>query len=222
MELKDFLQRLLDFGLHENYFDLNQIGKLDKTCCPEAKTEVVDFDKTKTSIMQQCGLNQVKSCDALKIIPAAKRLDFIELKGWQHFIQHHSMTNSPKHIDEKIQGFNLAGKIKDSLLVLDLLVKSKWFDMTNSEKQYYREADKYYIVLVDIDIEEDPKRNLAVTLEFLSEVSTPIEQQIAAGLNEELNKIPFFPFENLHPPLLKSCKNIDVYYAVIEAGADTT
>ena len=62
-----------------------------------------------------------KSADALKILPHLNRLDFIELKGFQKFIQY----DKEKNFQKKIEGFDLEGKIKDSLLVLDLVVKDK-------------------------------------------------------------------------------------------------
>jgi hypothetical protein len=88
MELKDFLHRLLDFGCHSDYFHLKSIGTVAKSCCPDAITEVIDFDKTKDKVCSEAMLQPYKSCDALKILPALKRIDFIEFKSLKPFVHY--------------------------------------------------------------------------------------------------------------------------------------
>jgi hypothetical protein len=120
MELEDFLQRLLDFGCHSDYFHLKSIGTVDKSCCPDATTEVIDFDKDK--VCSEAKLQPYKSCDALKILPDLKRLDFIEFKGLKQFV-HYVHTNVPpsqqtQKIAQQIKKFDLETKLHDSYIIL--------------------------------------------------------------------------------------------------------
>jgi hypothetical protein len=61
-------------------------------------------------------------------------------------------------------------------------------------------------------VEEQGIQNLALTLEFLSETSSPLEKQIATKLAVEIDELSDFPFK-LNKPILKSCKTIDSFYA---------
>jgi len=53
MEIKDFLQKLLDFGKQEGYFEETTIGQLDKSCCKDSITTIIDFDRTKDIIVSE-------------------------------------------------------------------------------------------------------------------------------------------------------------------------
>lgn len=87
MESIDFLTQLSQSGHDAGWFETKTLGLLDKSCCPQVKTEVIDFDQTKTLLAQYQKKALLKSCDALKILNNAdqQRLDFIEMKGWLTF-----------------------------------------------------------------------------------------------------------------------------------------
>lgn len=65
--------------------------------------------------------------------------------------------------------------------------------------------------MVDTAVEEQGIQNLALTLEFLSETSSPVEKQVATKLAVEIDELSDFPFK-LNKPILKSCKTIDSFY----------
>lgn len=113
------LQRLQDFGIREGFFDIKPLRELPKSCCLNAATEVIDYDKTKEILSKITPINQPKSADALKILPHLDRIDFIELKGFESFI-HHNKENRDVHkqVDRQIEKFDLSTKIKDSLFIL--------------------------------------------------------------------------------------------------------
>jgi hypothetical protein len=214
MELEDFLPRLLDFGCHSDYFHLKSIGTVDKSCCPDATTLVIDFDKTKNKVCSEAKLQPYKSCDALKILPALKRLDFIEFKGLKPFV-HHLHSNVPparqaQTIYQQIKKFDLETKLHDSYIIL-YFVLTKNSSVKKTDKPSYRFVEKNYIILVDTAVEEPGIQNLALTLEFLSETSSPLERQIATRLAVEIEEMYDLPFK-LNKPMLKSCKTIDSFY----------
>ncbi|MEN8220737.1 MAG: hypothetical protein ABFS56_31175 [Pseudomonadota bacterium] len=214
MELEYFLQRLLDFGYDSDYFHLKSIGTVDKSCCPDATTQVIDFDKTKDKICSEAKLQPYKSCDALKILPAFKRIDFIEFKGLKQFA-HYVHSNIPPSLQEQkivkqIEKFDLETKLHDSYIIL-YFVLTKNSSLKKTDKRFYRIVEKNYIILVDTAVEEQGIQNLALTLEFLSETSSPLEKQIAAKLAVEIDELSDLAFK-INKPILKSCKTIDSFY----------
>ncbi|MEK8021949.1 MAG: hypothetical protein VSS75_034165 [Candidatus Parabeggiatoa sp.] len=214
MELEDFLLRLLDFGCHADYFNFKSIGSIDKSCCPDATTVVIDFDKTKDKVCSEAKLQPYKSCDALKILPDLKRVDFIEFKGLKPFIRYVHSKIPPslqeQKIDQQIEKFDLETKLHDSYIIL-YFVLTKNSSLKKTDKPCYRFVEKNYIILVDTAVEEEGIQNLALTLEFLSETSSPLEKQVATKLAVEINELSDLPFK-LNKPMLKSCKTIDSFY----------
>jgi len=201
MELEDFLQRLLGFGCDSDYFHFKSIG-----------TVVIDFDKTKDKACSEAKLQPYKSCDALKIMPDLRRLDFIEFKGLKRFVDYVNSipaSQQEQKIAKQIEKFDLETKLHDSYFIL-YLVLTKNPSLKKSDKTNYRSVEKNYIILVDTALEEQGIENLALTLEFLSETSSPLERQIANRLAVEIEEMSDLGFK-FNKPMLKSCKTIDSY-----------
>lgn len=192
------LEKLLTSGINENYFEIKLLGQLEKSCCSHSITEVIDYDKTKESVSAKAGLQQPKSADALKIIAHSNRIDFIELKGFEHFILYHKNSRDfNKTLNEQIKKFNLAEKISDSLFILSFIVNS--IKLTKNEKTRYKAAEKNFILVVDIDATADPIKDRLISLIFLS-------------LKNTIDTIPSSPLENFNKSKLLSCMRIDEYY----------
>ena len=213
MELEDFLQRLLDFGYDSDYFHQKSIGTIDKNCCPNATTQVIDFDETKDKVCSEAKLQPYKSCDALKILPDLKSLYFIEFKGLKQFAHYVDSKIAPslqeQKIAQQIEKFDLETKLHDSYIVL-YFVLTKNSSLKKTDKRCYRFVEKNYIILVDTAVEEQGIQNLALTLEFLSETSSPLEKKIATKLAVEIDELSDLPFK-INKPMLKSCKTIDSF-----------
>lgn len=220
MEIRNFLQKLLDFGKQEGYFEETTIGQLKKTCCEHGVTGVIDFDRTKDIVISRFDLQTLKSADALKIVPLSHTLDFIELKGFKKFIQYRSQSHEPTgdQVREKIATFDLVNKIRDSIHILQTIVFFRQLELTKKERAVFYQIPKRFIVVIDIEIEKNPLELFAVTLSFLSEMSTPIDKQIAGILKTELDKIPDSSLGNIQKPQLMSCKSIDEFYAQFNGG----
>jgi hypothetical protein len=209
MDVKSFLKNFLKFGIDNGYFKLLAVKDIPKVCCPESDIEAIDFDQTKEGICKEFKRSSLKSCDALKIIPERQRIDFIEFKGFKNFIANNSNIDERK-VKKQIEGLNLSGKIIDSNHLLEILL-SKRHDTTVSEKKFYYQVEKNYIIVTDLD---DGIENFMLTLDFLSEVSEPysIERTIVDKLGREVNSLPGSELHNIKPPMLKSCRSFDTFY----------
>jgi hypothetical protein len=200
---QEFLQFILDWGSKEGWFEIVAIGKLPKTCCPNVKTEVIDFDKVEEKIRAKTSL---KSCDALKIIPSQECLDFIELKGISEFLDR---KPTETEIEKQVKKFGLRDKIHDSYFVFYCLLQNHP-SMQKNYRNAYQELEKNYIVVIDQKIKERGEQVLAITLQFLAETASA--DKFIKKLEVELEGIIYEDL-NINRPLLKYCEDIDSYYA---------
>jgi hypothetical protein len=208
--MKEFLKNFLQFGLDKGYFRVVAVKDIPKVCCPASDIEAIDFDATKEIYCQETKTQSLKSCDALKIIPYQQRIDFIEFKGLKNFIARNPKA-AKEDVEEKIEELNLQGKIIDSNHLLYGLL-NKRVGTTKSERNYYHQVTKNYLVVVDIDPEKEGIESIAVTLDFLSEASSPMEKIITNKLSETILSFPSSELLNIKQPLLKSCKSFDAFY----------
>jgi len=204
----------MEFGCGKDYFSLTEIGKLDKSCCPNSKIQVIDFDKTKESYCSVHDLKNLKSCDALKMVDEPERIDFIEMKGFKQFINRQLSHDLPleEQIASKISDFDLIGKIRDSIFILNSIVSSKAFEISGSQQKSFHPIEKNFIVLTDIDIQHDPIDHIVVSLTFLSQTSSLIEQEISKLLVDQITQLDVASFYNIQRPMLLSCKDLDGFY----------
>jgi len=210
MDMKEFLKDFLQFGLDKGYFRVVAVKDLPKVCCPESNIEAIDFDETKEIYCQESKIPSLNSCDALKIIRDQQRIDFIEFKGFKDFVARNPKA-AEEDVERKIEGWNLQGKIIDSNHLLYGLL-NKRVNTTKPERSYYHQVAKNYLVVIDIDPEKQGIESIAVTLDFLSEASSPIEKIIANKLNDTIRCFPSSELLNIKQPMLKSCQSFDAFY----------
>lgn len=217
MGINDYLADLLANGVASGHFILLPINRLDKSCCLAAKTEVIDFDAVKEKIRDEKGTHNLKSCDALKIIPTHGRIDFIEMKGLKQLVKwsrhKQDVVNLDIEVREKVLNFNLLGKIVDSLRLLDFITTLRDFPFNDETRKHYLDVEKYFVVLIDIDPAENAIEFIALNLQFWASFSTNIEHQIERYFAAELSRIPVNIAPNFQHPILKHCGEIDQYYA---------
>jgi hypothetical protein len=205
------LDRLMLFGIEKGFFEEKPLGELEKSCCPCAKTMVIDFDKAKEKIFKETSCQQPKSADAIKILPDLNQIDFIELKGFESFIiRNNDRADINQAISNQIEKFNLALKIKDSLFILSFLLRDKNFSCTKKERAQYEHTTKNYFIVVDIDLYQNPMKDRAVILGFLSQNLT--KQKVLATLKQDVNSISESNLENLKKPRILNCREIDELY----------
>jgi hypothetical protein len=220
MGISGYLSNLLAEGQRAGYFNLLPLNALHKSCCAAVQTEVVDFDVVKDKLTQAQRLHTLKSCDALKILPAQERLDFIEMKALREVLRRsrnqHNSAKLDTELREKAEDFNFLGKIVDSLHLLQSLTTLREMTFNDQARQGYLNARKHFVVLTDLDPEETAIEFFALNLAFLASFSTPIALQIERHLSTELSKVPSNLAPNFQPPMLMHCGQVDGYYAVLE------
>ncbi|MCU0347603.1 MAG: hypothetical protein MUC59_11750 [Saprospiraceae bacterium] len=221
MAVEPFLEKFLEIGVQNGYFELSTIGSVDKSCCTAATTEIIDFDKLKEKLVQEKGLQTLKSCDGLKILPNKERIDFVEMKGVRKLLQYTKNHTKPvalkQEISDKFDSFNFLGKIRDSWTLLTLVASLKEFIVEGGTRNELFEARKHLVILTDIDPNENAVELIALNLQYLATFSTPIERQISELFANALDAIPEGLFLNFQKPVLKSCKEIDAYYGSLSA-----
>jgi hypothetical protein len=201
-------------GIEKGYFELKEIRFLGKTCCFNATTEVIDFDKTKEKLEKSDNLNTPSSCDGLKIRPDKNCIDLIEIKGLIKFFEwfKEGSEQLEKSIDEKIEKFDLHKKIEDSLHLLETVVRKNEFGKTDEDTQFFRNTKINYILLTDIESKNQAFEDIAYNFMFYGLDSNSIANHVKSKFNAELDAIPNINYK-LNKPMLKTCSEIDAYYA---------
>ena len=214
----DFLKRLFEFGLSngthgkpgipvEPYFKTCPIQRIENSCCTNATTEVIDFDRTKDIVALKNAWQTPKSCDALQINSIKLKISFIEFKGWQNFITRQSgITESI--IQAQIDKFDLETKITDSLVILHSILLDKRLILTKEERRIYNRTPKYFLIVVDLP--SNPLKKLAITLEALATTSD-ISTKIQMLLEQKTDELGIEMLHSLQEVKLVNCENIDKY-----------
>ena len=200
------LDKLLKFGIDKGYFEFTTIGQLDKSCCPKAKVEVIDFDKTKDIITKKFNLVSLKSCDAIKIIPENNCIDFIEMKSLAN-ISKNIKIKTETNLKTQVDNFDLKGKIRDSLYILSTIALQN-NALHGAELSIYHDVKKNYIILSDINFEDNPVDFIALTFDFMEYVSSSIKNI----MKESVDKINANETYNLQKPILIDCEKFNNYY----------
>ena len=208
--IEAFLTHFEQKGIETGYFEVAKIKEIDKTCCHNATTEVIDFDKTKEKLVAATQLITTKSCDCLKIRPKNKSVDLIEMKGFAAMLHYFKGEKVDEKINKTVENFDLLRKVEDSVSILDILVRKKEFEMTSDDATFYRETQLNFIVLTDTDTLNSGFNYFAFVSYFLSNYSDSVENYIDTKLNTELSKIPRINHK-LNKPTLKTCGEIDAY-----------
>ncbi len=215
MEIEVFLNNLFEDGHKHGFFYSSTIGQLDKSCCTLSKTEVIDFDKTKEYVVKEKGFVTVKSCDAVKIISSLKRIDFIELKGFKKFLRFNPSSGTQK-AQQQIEKYDLLTKIYDSAVnIMNAIISSKELQYAPTERQKYIDVHKYFIIVTDISPKKNSIQDIADSLDFLANYSTPIEYQIFEMFGEHIQNIRKDVFANFKDTLLIPCENLDEFYKML-------
>jgi hypothetical protein len=215
MEIINFLNKLNNFGIDNDYFELKKIGNLDKSCCQNSTLDVIDFDKAKDKICQKANIPSLKSCDAIKFILENERIDFIELKGLSMYLNYGGRTNFDPNLDtnsqitNKITGFEINRKIEESLSIL-----KKIMEEYNGNEETLRSVLKNFLIVTDITPSSDPIEFITITLEVLSEISTPIENICLEIFNNEIKNTNLPNNYNINQPIPLTCESLMQFYSI--------
>lgn len=210
LTLADYLTYLEQKGIEKGYFEVYALKDIHTSCCNSATTSVIGFDKVKEKVVQEEDLKTVSSCDCMKILPENGRIDFIEMKRFKAFVERLKRSDVSKALDKQVNSFNFFKKIKDSLHILETLVRKNAFDRTTMDEVHFDNITINYIVLTDVDAEKNAFEYIASSFIFLAE-SSSIESLIESKINKKLSKIPKIRL-NLNAPMLKTCSQIEEFY----------
>lgn len=203
------LDRFLNFGIENKIFKAAKIVEIDKSCCISQECEIIDFDETaKTISCTQC-LQTIASCDGLKICPNQNRIDFIELKGFEKF-KKHQLSKLPQQeveieIKRQVESFDFEKKLRDSVYLLDTIIRMQAFTATSDEQKKFLSVKKRYFIATDITAENDGLSNFYITMSYLAE-SSSIDRQIEICIKNSLQAIDFDCYK-IEKPQLTSCEN---------------
>jgi hypothetical protein len=203
----EVLGKLLKYGISKKYFEIVTIGKLKESCCKKSKIEIIDFDKTKEKIVEEFELATLKSCDALRIMPTNKCIDFIEIKSSKDILNRRG-KNLNVSIEDRVNNFDFQGKIRESLIIISNIVSKNDNKFSGKERDMFFNIKKNYIILTDISPEENPEQNLLLNLSYLSEFSSPL----SVLFKEKLDRINPDQLNNLQKPILMGCESFERYY----------
>jgi hypothetical protein len=215
-----FLEKLINYGVGKNFFSTYQIKDLEKSCCENCIIEVYDFDATKEGICNLLSLRSYKSCDALKILLEKERIDFIEMKGLKDFLNpkfpnknnFDAKGDQTLQIINKVQSFDIIDKIQESLDLLKLIINGNDFNLTNAEKNIFKEIPKNFIIVTDISSQENGLEFLMTTLEVLSENSSSIEEICSEIFSDEIENTKFPNIYNIQQPIPMTCEGLINFY----------
>ena len=165
---EEILNEIIDAGIASGAFLFLPLGQIPRSCCQQASTWVIDFDLTKDFVRRDLNLaHSPRSCDCLHINAPGERIDFIEMKSLQGLIDnlhHHPGENDQQRLEGQIQNFNFGGKIVDSLAILDEIAKP--LHMVPNRRDAYMSITKNYILLFDIELNDNPALEFVFELEF--------------------------------------------------------
>ncbi len=204
MDTNFFIRKLSNIKL-DNFqiFEIKTIKDLDKSPCPQATTEVFDFDKTKEIIVKHYHLQTISSCDGLKVVKNQSFIDFIELKSLKQILKFSNFSDVTEFA-KKIKSLNLVRKIIDSNFLIQQLLNDRKFGFSKEERDLYTNLPKRYIIVFDTDLINNPREFIFNSFTFLS---------VKQKLNEIiLKEIKTSELMNIQPPIIKNCTTIDELY----------
>lgn len=211
MAVTTFLKSILEEGVRDRWFSIEKIGRLKQSCCLSATTEVVDFDAFKDRFHK--GGQLPASCDGMKILPEHGRIDFIEMKGLKIFINR-AISGTGKldsDLEAQITDFNFPKKVVDSLASLSIWMKSNGLAETGN----LDEVPKRFIILTDIDPAENAVQFISLNFEFFAQFGESVEARVHRFFENRIGQLSEMHIQNLGRPILKTCSEIDGYYAPI-------
>jgi len=187
------LNDFLTFGINNNYFEVKRIGNFSLAGIEgysHINTSAIEFDKAKTNICNSLNLEQCKSCDALDILPAKNRLNFIEFKIFQDRRQLKEWIKNKSKFPKKI---------KDSYFILRALLQNRLF-IHKGKADKFKRANKNFII--SFDLKSNPLNTIAFSLTWF---------QVEALIQKEL-QTDYFIGENFNTPVCIQIRYFDSKY----------
>lgn len=209
------LDKIKEKGFEKCFFSHSTICELHTPCLENSQckcrssVQVVNFDKCKDKYCSETKTQSLKSVDALLLLSNCVYL--IEIKGWREFIRNNKF--SEENILKQTDKFELNKKYIDSFFLLKYLSDRTDFELTRIERDSFLIIDKCFVLVTDIDYNENALTYLSVGLNFLAESSSEIyfnscyEATKNALINLDVEKQ--YGIRNPTKLILLTCKTFD-------------
>lgn len=149
-------------------------------CATVLKKKVLNFDDVKTGYQRGKKSPQKASVDGFTY--KDKLFCFVELKGWADFLLFHTNPRTLKtEIKEQADKYDLNKKLTDSMLICKDVAENR---------DLFSDIPIAFILVTDIDIDEDGTMELYSDLMSLAETSTSWEVICNRELKGKLSALP--------------------------------
>ena len=149
-------------------------------CATVLKQRVLNFDDVKTEYQRGKKGPQKASVDGFTY--KEKLFCFVELKGWADFLLFHKNPNTLKtEIKEQADKYELNKKLTDSMLICKDVAENA---------ELFSDIPIAFILVTDIDIDEDGTMELYSDLMSLAETSTSWKVICNRELKGKLSTLP--------------------------------
>lgn len=145
-------------------------------CSSAQSVSVLDFDKVKETRYHGSKAHTPASVDAVTTGIQGTAFCFVELKGWQNYIDH--QAKQKKTVVETARGYNLSGKLADSqTLCIDL----------SKDPDLFAHMPVRFILVTDIDPEAYGIEYIYSMLTALGETTTELYSQCVSEAQKVLD-----------------------------------
>jgi hypothetical protein len=194
MQIKDILSR--------NYVEVSLCAlhhpcSLVRSCISGGSKVVFDFDQVTKDYRQHKKMPSCASVDALT--ENKDTICFVEMKGWKDFLDHTANISEYK-IQKQAAKYNLAYKLSCSIETCIGLLCDEAGVGAESD---FLSTSKCYIVVTDINIQQDPLISLASNLNLLAETASDWETICWKHLKEKVEQVKGMK------TLFVSCRDFD-------------
>lgn len=194
MQIKDILSR--------NYVEVSLCAlhhpcSLVRSCISGGSKVVFDFDQVTKDYRQHKKMPSCASVDALT--ENKDTICFVEMKGWKDFLDHTANISEYK-IQKQAAKYNLAYKLSCSIETCIGLLCDEAGARAESD---FLSTSKCYIVVTDINIQQDPLISLASNLNLLAETASDWETICWKHLKEKVEQVKGMK------TLFVSCRDFD-------------
>ena len=139
--------------------------KVNLRCALPSSSEVLGFDSIEEKLATG-KRSKRPSCDGVALSNDHSFFCFVEMKGWQEFVERNICTDTDllsgedlKKIETKAEGYNLKGKLEHSI---------KDCEEITSQLNLLMAIPYVYIIVTDIKEEQDADKDIALNLSSLA------------------------------------------------------
>lgn len=162
-------------------------------CADKQSHPVIDFDEVKNEFYQ--GKSTPASVDAVCLGDKKQYFCFVELKGWNNYIEH--IDKQKESINETANGYNLRGKLADSEELCKKIV---------NDANLFDAMPIVFLLVTDIDVKTRGKEAFADAMFKLAETSS---DRCINAAEDVLNKQILIEHHYIY------CKNFDRHLATL-------